>query len=118
MNPLAAFNLDIAISRITWVNRTEKIKTLFESILIHTDTTRAELQNRLIKQISNNVLVREKKLFVHMSRKLLNLTFEEIAELINLSKTSVHNLFSSSLSPNDKDLLNKLEFTYSKLINC
>jgi hypothetical protein len=103
--------------RFSRVNYPEKIKTLFESFVIHTQTTRLELQNRFIEQINGHFLMREKKLFVHLSRKVLNMTFEEITELINVSKTSAHNLFSSNLSAKDRELLSEIESTYKRLLS-
>jgi hypothetical protein len=117
MNALMQFGMDISSKRILWVNYPEKIKTLFESFVIHTDVTRLELQNRFMEHINANFMVREKKLFVHLARKILNLTFEEITELINVSKTSAHNLFSSALSAKDRELLSKLEVTYNRLLS-
>ncbi len=117
MNPFIQFGMDMSSQRFSWVNYPEKIKTLFESFVIHTHTTRLELQNRFMEHINDNFLVREKKLFVHLARKVLNMTFEEITELINVSKTSAHNLFSSTLSARDKELLSEIESTYRRLLS-
>jgi hypothetical protein len=117
MHSLIQFGIEVSSRKISWINYPEKIKTLFESFVIHTHTTRLELQNRFMEQINNNLLVHEKKLFVHLARKILNMTFEEITELINVSKTSAHNLFSSALSAKDRELLSKIESTYKRLLN-
>jgi len=117
MNVFIPFGVDLTSKRVAWVNHTEKVKTLFEAILLHTDATRLDLQNRLLEQLGDNFFVREKKIFVHLSRMVLHLTFEEISELICVSKTSAHNLFSTTLSPKDSTLLTEIEMTYNNLLS-